>query len=138
MSLVGALHALPAIENVARLPRYDDPETGSVGERARAWLDINCAHCHSPNGSARTSGLDLRLAQQDAAKFGVWKTPVAAGHGSGGRDYDIVPGKPDESIMMFRLESADPSVMMPNVSRRLVPEEAVALLREWISGMKME
>ncbi len=138
MSRVGALHDLPALDHVGLLPRYDDSETGSVAERARAWLDVNCAHCHSPHGSARTSGLDLRLAQQDAGKFGVWKTPVAAGHGSGGRDYDIVPGKPDESIMMFRLESEDPSVMMPNVSRRLVPVEAVALLREWILGMEAE
>ena len=106
--------------------------------RARAWLDVNCAHCHSPGGSARTSGLDLRLAQTDPGKIGVWKTPVAAGRGSGGRDYDIVPGKPDDSILVFRLESKEPSIMMPNVARRLVPVEAVALLREWIAGMDTE
>ena len=40
--------------------------------------------------------------------------------------------------MMFRLESEDPSVMMPNVARSLVPVEAVSLLREWISGMDVE
>ena len=135
MARVGVLQDLPAIGDVAQLPCYDDPATGSVRDRARAWLDVNCAHCHNPGGSARTSGLDLRLTQTDPAKVGVWKTPVAAGHGSGGRDYDIVPGKPDDSILVFRLESQEPSIMMPNVSRRLVPVEAVALLRAWIAEM---
>jgi hypothetical protein len=65
----------------------------------------------------------------------VWKAPVAAGHGSGGHMYDIVPGKPDESIFVYRLESQDPSIMMPNVGRRLVFEPAVNLVREWIQNM---
>jgi hypothetical protein len=118
------------------LPRFDDADTGSVAERARAWLHVNCAHCHSPEGSARTSGLDLRLTQDNPAKLGVWKSPIAAGHGSGGRTFDIVPGKPDESILMFRLNSTAPSVTMPNVAKRLVPEEAVQLVREWIAQME--
>jgi hypothetical protein len=74
--------------------------------------------------------------QDDRSKLGLWKSPIAAGHGSGGREYDIVPGKPDESILVYRLESTDPSVTMPNVAKRLVPEEAVELVREWIEGME--
>ncbi len=122
--------------SIAALPVFDDPRTGTVDQRARAWLDVNCAHCHSPEGPARTSGLDLRLAQDDPGKLGVWKSPVAAGHGSGGREYDIVPGKPDESILVFRLESTEPSITMPNVAKRLVPEEAATLIRQWIQQMK--
>ena len=65
-----------------------------------------------------------------------WGTiAVAAGHGSGGRKYDVIPGKPDESILLFRMESEDPSIMMPNVGRRLVPAEAVELVQEWIEKM---
>jgi hypothetical protein len=55
---------------------------------------------------------------------------------SGGRKYDLVPGKPDESVLMFRLETSDPSVMMPSVGRRVIPTEAVALVREWIEGLR--
>jgi hypothetical protein len=80
----------------------------------------------------------LRFTQSDPAKFGVWKSPVAAGHGSGGRDYDIVPGEPDKSILLFRIESNDPSIRMPNVARSLVPTEAVALIRDWIAEMPRE
>jgi uncharacterized repeat protein (TIGR03806 family) len=136
MSRLALLHGAPAHEAIEPLPRFDDATTGSVPERARAWLHVNCAHCHSPEGSARTSGLDLRLTQDESAKLGVWKAPIAAGHGSGGRTFDIVPGKPDESILMFRLESTEPSVTMPNVAKRLVPVEAVQLVREWIEQME--
>ncbi len=136
LARIGMLTEKPATAAIETLVRFDDPDSGTIDQRARAWLEVNCAHCHSPAGTARTSGLDLRRNQSDPAKFGVWKTPVAAGHGSGGHDYDIVPGSPDKSILMFRLESTDPSIMMPNVSRRLVPAEGAALIREWIRQME--
>src|SRR5690606_18162622 len=131
----GMLAGLPDAEKIAALPRLDDPHSAPLDQAARAWLDVNCAHCHNPAGTARTSGLDLSWDQADPAKLGVWKAPVAAGHGSGGRKYDVIPGKPDESILLFRMDSEDPSIMMPNVGRRLVSEEAVALVQEWIEKM---
>ncbi|MCA9082067.1 MAG: right-handed parallel beta-helix repeat-containing protein, partial [Planctomycetaceae bacterium] len=81
------LTGLPPHADVAVLPRFDDPATGSVTDRARAWMQANCAHCHNSEGSARTSGLDLSYDQTDPAKFGVWKSPVATGRGSGGRKF---------------------------------------------------
>ena len=47
-----------------------------------------------------------------------------------------MPGKPEESIIVYRLESTEPGVMMPELPRRLVAEEATALVREWIAQMK--
>ncbi len=131
----GILRGAPAPARAPRLPVWNDPATGTLDQRARAWLEINCAHCHNPDGPARTSGLDLSVAQADPAKWGVGKTPVAAGRGSGGRSFDIVPGKPDESILMYRLESTELGVMMPELGRRLVDEEGVALIRAWIAAL---
>lgn len=91
----GYLRGAPAHESAPKVAVWNDPTTGSVDDRARAWLDINCAHCHNPQGPASNSGLDLRISQHDPIKWGVMKVPVAAGRGSGGRLYDIVPGKPD-------------------------------------------
>ena len=133
---LGMLQGKPPTETIHEFGRFDDAASGTLDERARAWLHVNCAHCHSPLGTARTSGLDLRIGQNDPAKYGVWKSPIAAGHGTGGREYDIVPGQPDKSIMLFRLESTDPSIMMPNVAKRLVPAEGVALVRDWIREME--
>ena len=133
-----SLKGLPKPQERPIFPTSDDPSTGSLDQRARAWLHVNCGHCHSPVGSARTSGLDLRYHQHDPAKFGVFKSPVAAGHGSGGRDYDIVPGEPSKSILLYRLESNDPSIRMPSVARNMVPVEAAALIRDWIAAMPDE
>jgi uncharacterized repeat protein (TIGR03806 family) len=132
---VGVLAGAPEPAEAPREPVWDDPATGSVDERARAWLDINCAHCHNPDGPARTSNLDLRYAQTDPTLLGVYKSPVAAGRGSGDRLHDIVPGEPDRSILLFRLESVDPGVMMPELGRSLVHEEGIALVRRWIEAM---
>ena len=132
----GMLNGLPTSAPIAAMPDFEDHHSGTTETRARAWMEVNCAHCHNPNGSARTTGLDLRAIQTELGKMGVWKNPVAAGHGSGGRKYDIVPGKPDESILIYRLESHEPSVMMPSVGRQLVHTEAVALLREWVQGIQ--
>lgn len=135
----GLLAGLPASHSdIAQWPRIGHENSGTVETRARAWLDVNCAHCHSPGGSARTTGLDLRWQQHDLAKVGLWKTPVAAGPGSGGRKFGIVPGKPDESILMHRLESDDPKAMMPNVGRSMVHDQGIALVRNWIESLPVE
>lgn len=132
---VGALSGAPTADAAPVAPVWDDPSTGSVDERARAWLDINCAHCHSTEGPARNSGLDLTYTQNHPFRFGVYKPPVAAGRGSGNLSYDIVPGQPEQSILLYRVSSADPGVMMPELGKRLVHEEAVELIRQWIAEM---
>jgi uncharacterized repeat protein (TIGR03806 family) len=132
---VGILDGAPAPDSVPRVPVWDDPSSGNLEDRARTYLEINCAHCHSVGGPARTTGLDLTWGAHEPVKLGVYKFPVAAGRGSGDRLYGIVPGKPDQSILMYRMTSLDPGVMMPELGRRMVHAEGVELLREWIAAM---
>jgi len=115
--------------------RWDDPQA-PLEARARAYLDVNCGHCHNPQGPASTSGLNLDWTEKDPAKWGVHKRPVAAGRGSGGLDFAIEPGTPDASILVYRMESTDPGVMMPELGRSLTHDEGVALVRAWIAGMQ--
>jgi len=130
-----ALTGSPDPKEAPRLAVWNDPSTGTLDERARAWLEINCAHCHNPQGPARNSGLDLLAATVAPTQYGIYKTPVAAGRGSGGREYDIVPGDPERSILVFRMGSVDAGIMMPELGKRLVHEEGLALVREWIAAM---
>jgi uncharacterized repeat protein (TIGR03806 family) len=121
--------------NGLHLPRWDDAGTGSLDTRARAYLDVNCAHCHNPRGSASNSGLFLEYERLAAMTTGLWKRPVAAGRGSGGFEYDIEPAHPERSILLYRLGSLDPGVAMPELGRGTVHAEGLRLLEQWIAAM---
>jgi uncharacterized repeat protein (TIGR03806 family) len=131
----GLLTGAPAPEKAPRVPAMDD-QTASLDARARAYLDINCAHCHRAEGPGSTSGLFLTVWEDNKTAWGYKKRPVAAGRGSGGFTYDIDPGKPGQSILIYRLHSTDPGVMMPEVGRTMVHDEGLALLREWINQIE--
>lgn len=118
-------------ENVPALARWDNP-TSSLNDRARAYLDANCGHCHSKGGPASTSGLFLDIHENDLGKLGVNKAPVAAGRGTGDLKFDIVPGDPDHSILLFRMKTNDPGIAMPEIGREQIHKEGVALIEEWI------
>jgi uncharacterized repeat protein (TIGR03806 family) len=105
-----------------------------LAARARAYLDVNCGHCHNANGPANTTALDLTIFAADDRHLGMCKPPVAAGRGTGDHLLDIVPGKPDDSILPYRMTSSEPGVMMPEQGRSTTHREGVALIREWIAG----
>jgi uncharacterized repeat protein (TIGR03806 family) len=132
----GLLTGLPAHGQLPPAVVWNDPATGSVEQRARLWLDINCAHCHRPQGPASTSGLFLGIHETDPLHLGIGKTPVASGRGSGNLRFDIQPGNPAASILLHRMASTDPGVMMPELGRTQPDPKAVALIREWIADMK--
>lgn len=128
---------LPQDFNPARAPMLADyRQNGKTAEKARAYLDANCAHCHNPHGPASTSGMFLDATETNPEHLGIGKPPVAAGRGSGNRKYGIVPGKPSESILLFRMESNDPGIRMPELGRQLMHREGVELIEAWIRGIQ--
>lgn len=132
----GVLINLPDFASIGKLAVWDDKKTGSLDDRARAYLEINCGHCHRPEGPGKNSGLDLTVFSASSHSLGIYKAPVAAGAGSGGLQYDITPGKPDESILTYRMTSIEPGTMMPELGRKLIHEEGVELINEWIGSLK--
>jgi uncharacterized repeat protein (TIGR03806 family) len=123
-------------------PKITHPKSAEWGnmkftlhERAMAYLDINCGHCHNPKGAANTSGLHLVLDNPMDINLGIYKATVSAGGGTGGHTYSIVPGSSSTSIMINRMRSTNPGAMMPEVGRTMVHEEGVQLIAEWIAKM---
>ncbi|WP_235902903.1 SO2930 family diheme c-type cytochrome [Sandarakinorhabdus oryzae] len=129
----GRLAGLPA-GGWPKLARWDDARE-PLDRRARAYLAVNCSHCHNRNGFASNSGLYLDPDETEPAHLGVLKRPVAAGRGSGGMAFSILPGQPDRSILVHRMESSEPGIMMPQFGRALAHEEGIALIRAWIAAM---
>lgn len=131
---IGYLRGVPNI-NVPQNASWQNSSAGTVAQ-ARAYLDINCSHCHNEVGAARTSGLWLDANTADPRVLGVCKPPVAAGRGTGNRPFDVVPGNSGRSIMPYRLASNDPGVMMPELGRSLVHKEGLALIIKYITTLK--
>jgi uncharacterized repeat protein (TIGR03806 family) len=125
------LTELPAVDGI---PSWQD-ESLPLSERANAYLDMNCGHCHNPDGPADTSALLLDGFSRSPREMGSCKPPVAAGGGAGDRLYGIVPGEPDASILVYRMQSLEPDEMMPELGRSLVHDEGVSLVRDWIAAM---
>lgn len=133
LARVGYLTGVPAGP-----PRLADAmdATASLDARARAYLDVNCGHCHSATGPAITSGLWLDAGTQDRLKLGFCKQPIAAGKGTGNRLHDIEPGNAAASIFEFRMDSDDPAIMMPELGRSVVHREGLQLIRDWINAQQ--
>ena len=116
------------------MPNWEDASL-TLDDRARSYLDINCGHCHIDGGSADTTGLYLDFAEERKIHLGYYKKPIATGRASNNLKYSIVPGKPEESILLYRMESLDPGIMMPESGRALEHEEAIKLISEWIKSL---
>lgn len=119
---------------------------------ARAYLDINCAHCHRSeltipeefySGAAGDSGLRVefnRNFEDDPAKFGVCKTAVAGGSDKdedGNVIYprDVIPGYADKSYLLFRMNTTEARHKMPELGRSSIHSEGVKLIEAWINSM---
>jgi uncharacterized repeat protein (TIGR03806 family) len=134
-SRIGLLTGAPDPKAAPRTARWDDPAE-PLAARARAYLDANCAHCHQPRAIASNSGLFLQYEETRPAQLGIGKRPVAAGRGSGGLEVSIEPGHPEASILVHRMASTEPGVMMPELGRSLTHEEGLALVREYVRSLK--
>jgi len=116
---IGYLQGLNNVSDRPAVAVWDEVADHSLHDRALAYLDINCGHCHNPDGAANTSGLTLLADSELGTQLGLYKPTVSAGAGTGGHTYSIVPGNPQESIMIYRMKSDNPGAMMPEVGRRL-------------------
>lgn len=130
--LTGLPQAVAAVE---KLPDWSD-ERYTLNERARAYLEINCAHCHAANGPASNTALSLTYEESDPHRLGICKGPVSAAQGSGDLRYDIVGGNPEASILYYRMNSAETGIAMPELGKSVVHAEGVALIKNWISQME--
>jgi uncharacterized repeat protein (TIGR03806 family) len=132
-SRLGLLIGAPAPDMAPRNADWRDPKQ-PLAARARAYLDVNCGHCHSPTGPANTTGLMLEANVEPDRHLGLCKPPVAAGRGTGDHYFDIVPGKPDDSILPYRMASHETGVMMPEQGRSTTHVEGLQLIRDWIAA----
>ena len=95
----------------------------SYNREIRPLMSDKCFTCHGPDVTKVKAGLRLDLPSRAFAELEKTKGK-----------YAIVPGFPEQSELIHRIESLDPEIMMPlpeSHLTRLRPDE-IALFKRWI------
>jgi uncharacterized repeat protein (TIGR03806 family) len=132
LARIGLLANLPN-KPLHALPRYADP-TGNrpARERARAYLQANCAICHRPGGTTQAF-MDLRYATP-LAKMNICNVaPTAGDLGVTGAAL-LTPGKPAASILSYRVGRRD-GFQMPPLATLVVDWTGTDAVDDWIAGL---
>tara|TARA_R110002124_G_C8974490_1_gene515719 strand:+ start:20944 stop:21942 length:999 start_codon:yes stop_codon:yes gene_type:complete len=108
------LEGVSSSANISLFPDWTDAATFDILERGRAYIDINCAHCHNPGGAVTNFALDFRYETQ------FDDTGIYANRGE----------------IEARVQSTIPTYRMPQLGRTIVHDEAVAMLLEYIEAIE--
>jgi uncharacterized repeat protein (TIGR03806 family) len=120
-----------SIANFEQLSSVTNP-AASFQQRARSYLDANCAQCHQPGGSGPTfdARYDTPLTNQNLI-YGVLT--------KGNLDYDnayvIVPQDIWRSVLYDRINTTNATIKMPSLARNLIDSNAVAAFAGWINSL---
>lgn len=128
---LGVIDALPA-EPWEQL--LDPLGEGELEPRARSYLDANCGHCHSPEGTVADLGLDFRYENEDPRTLGIG-VPAQPVDGAWAK---IAGGDPDGSTVITRMRSSNPYLRMPRGTVHIPDTAGIELLSDWIRALEEE
>jgi uncharacterized repeat protein (TIGR03806 family) len=117
------------VRNFAALAASDDTAR-SLEDRARAYLDANCAQCHRPGGTV--ANFDARY-DTPLDKQALIDGPVLIDQGID-RPRVISPHDIWRSIAYMRIDTVG-DIKMPPLARETIDQKGVRLLGEWINSM---
>ncbi|OQD43090.1 hypothetical protein BUL40_08350 [Croceivirga radicis] len=110
-----------------------DNPTASTADKARSYLDLNCAYCHQP-GTGNRGDFDLQsfldLNQTNLLQAGV-NTPLNIAND----EAILKSGQPNKSILFHRLNSLDENTMMPPLAKSQLDAKGLALIEKWITEL---
>lgn len=115
-------------------PRLTNPydETADLNERARSYLQVNCAHCHR-FGAGGTADIDLSYDTRLDKTKTLGARPVQG-------TFDIpdvqilAPGDPYRSVLFYRVSKLGRG-RMPMIGSEICDERGQQLLHDWIRGL---
>jgi uncharacterized repeat protein (TIGR03806 family) len=118
-----------AVREFPALAAADDTSR-SLQDRARSYLDANCAQCHRPGGTV--ANFDARY-DTPFDKQALVDGPVLIDQGID-RPRVISPHDIWRSIAYMRVDTVG-DIRMPPLARETIDQKGVQLLGEWINGM---
>lgn len=124
----------PAVESPPELKRANPyaVDSGSLEERARTYLDTNCAHCHRMSGGGSTNIELVREHLLDKTKA-IAQRPLQGSFGLLNGEI-IAPGDPYRSVLFYRLQKTG-SGHMPHIGSVNVDDRGLQLIHDWIAQL---
>lgn len=115
------------------LPRHIRPdEPGqTIASHVRSYLEVNCAYCHVPGGTA-PSNWDAREVTPLALTGLI--NGLANNAGANLNNRLIVPGQPALSVLLHRVATTNGFSRMPPIASNVLDEEAISQIQEWIAS----
>jgi len=110
-----------------------DSKSGTLEERARAYLHVNCAHCHHKTGMGGRSTLELEVHLPLADTGMIGTTPLVGFLGKPEAKL-IVPGNAELSELLGRMNRRGAG-QMPLFGSHEIDAAGVALIRDWINAL---
>jgi len=105
--------------------------------RARSYIDINCAHCHSEESYCEYRPMRFAFNENDDLEnMGVCVDPDTNIDDT--LTHIIAPNSPQESVVFFRINSTEEQFRMPLLGRTLQHREGVQLIEQYINSLIME
>ena len=120
-----AAHFLPAFA-AATNSNY------SLEYRVRSYLAVNCVQCHQPGGAGPPSW-DARSYLTLAQTMLVNGIPVANDGGNPANKL-VVPGDPNHSVVLLRLQNTNGFSRMPPLATHALDPNAISLVQNWIAN----
>lgn len=109
----------------------------SLSQRTRAYFDIQCAHCHNDLGTAYY--VPLRMSYdltENSQNMGVCVPPLME-IPSIDRGHVITPQQPENSTLLYMINTNESQYKMPRIGRSVVHQEGVDLIEEWVNSLEL-
>lgn len=103
-----------------------------LAQRARSYIDINCAHCHRDGGHCDYTPQRFNYSNINMNTFGLCLEPLFAIEGA---PYIIKSGDANRSEIMKRINTTEGELKMPIIGRNLIHEEGVQLMTQYINSL---
>ncbi len=102
---------------------------------ALGYLHANCSNCHNKRSTIASLGLSWTVRADGTPEALATAVDQPSHYRPTGTSISerIVPGAPDESLLVARVSTRDPARQMPPMDTHLVDEEGLALLKRWIT-----